>query len=158
MSRQISLSDDTYHLSPIIDDRQPPNLMARHLPQAFPDGIVGVTGESSVGHKIGYNCVVRVRFIRYETHGNVAIRQYPNEAAFRINYRKRAEVVIAHQARRITDPILGVNRDHVARHQVACAHVIHGVPGTPVISLSPASLVFILIPAAPPIGVFITEP
>jgi hypothetical protein len=158
MSRQIPLSDDAHHLAPIIDDGQSPNLMARHLPQAFPDGIVRVTRERSVGHTISYDRVTNISFTGYKTDGDVAIRQYPYEALFHVNYWKRAEVIIAHQPGRVSDSILGMNRERVTRHHVARAQVIDRVPGTPVISLTSASLVFIFISAASPVGLFVSKP
>jgi hypothetical protein len=158
MSRQVPLGDDAYHLAPIIDDGQPPNLVARHLPQAFPDGIVRVTRERSVGHTIGYDRVTYVSFIGYKTHGDVAIRQYPYEALFHVDYRKRAEVIIAHQPGRVSDPLVGINRERVTRHHVARAQVIDRVPGTPLISLTSAPFVFIFISAASPLGLLVSKP
>src|SRR5215510_80064 len=147
--RQVALTDDAYHLSPVVDNGQPPNPMARHLAHAFPDGILGVAGESPVGHTVDHNRGARVRFVGHEPHRDVTVRYHSYEATFLVDYRKRAEIIIAHQARRVSDPVFGVNRDRIARHQVARAHVVDCVSGTPIISLPPAPLVFIIISAAP---------
>src|SRR5262245_19967560 len=136
--RQVALTDYAYDLSPVVDNGQSPNPMARHLAQAFPDGILGVAGESPVGHTVGHNRGVRVRFVGHEAHRNVTVRYHSYEAAFLVDYRKRAAIIIAHQPRRVSDPVFGINSDHIARHQVACARVVDGVSGTPIISLSPA--------------------
>src|SRR5262245_20685468 len=46
----------------------------------------------------------------------------------------------------------------MARHLAALAHFFDVVSRTPVLSPPPASIVFILIPIAPPLGLFVTEP
>src|SRR5262245_33747996 len=132
--------------------------MARHLAQAFPDGILGMAGESPVGHTVGHDRGARVRFVGHEPHRDVTVRYHSYEATFLVNYRKRTEIIIAHQPRRVSDPVFGINRDHIARHQVARAHVVDYVTGTPIISLPPAPLVFIIISAAPPLGLLVAEP
>src|SRR5262249_29279462 len=67
-------------------------------------------------------------------------------------------VPIAHQAGRISDSIIGVNRENVAGHQIASAQVIDGVAGPPVFSLTLTSLGIIFIPATSSLGLFIAEP
>src|SRR5262245_13652672 len=157
--RQVALTDDAHHLSPVVDNGKPPNPMARHLAHAFPGGILGVAGESPVGHTVDHNRGARVRFVGHEPHRDVTVRYHSYEAAFLVDYRKRPEIIITHQPRRVSDTVFGINCDHIARHQFARAYVVDGVSGTPIISLPPAPLVFIIISAAaPPFGLLVAEP
>src|SRR5215510_3297894 len=156
--RQVALTEDAYHVSPVVDNGQPPNPMARHLAHAFPDGILSVACESPVGHTVGHNGVMGVRFIGHEAHRDVTVRYHSYETTFLVDYRKRAAVIIAHQPRRVSDPVFGINRNHIARHQVSRLCVVDCVSGTPIISPPPAPIVFILISAAPPLGLIVAEP
>jgi len=130
--------------------------MARHLAHALPHGIIGVAGDSPVSHAIRHDLVMRVRFIGDEPHSDVTIRHYPYKPIISVNHRKRAEIPIAHQPGCVSDPIVRINCDYIARHQVARAHIVGGVAGPPVFPLTLASLGFILIPASPPLGFFVT--
>jgi hypothetical protein len=99
-----------------------------------------------------------VRFIGHEAHRDVTVRYHSYEATFLVDYRKRAAVIIAHQPRRVSDPVFGINRNHIVRHQFSRARVVDCVSGTPIISPPPAPLVFIIISAAPPLGLLVAEP
>src|SRR5215510_15605369 len=105
MPGQIALADNAYNLSSIVDNGQPPHLMARHLAHALIDRVIDVTGEGPVRHTIGHNSIRHVRLFGDEPHHDVTIGHHSYQPTDMINHRNRPAIPIAHHAGRIHDRI-----------------------------------------------------
>ena len=109
MPRQIALADKSDEAVLIVNDRQPPNLTARHLPHAAFNRVLRIAGEDPIRHAFINPRPPRVQAAPGNPDGDVAVSHHPNQPVIAVHHGECAAVAFAHQSRGALDRIVGMN-------------------------------------------------
>jgi hypothetical protein len=128
MPREIALGENADQTPTIIDDGHSSDLMTRHLPHAFRDGLVGIARKHTLGHAIGNNRNARIASATDDAYRDIAVGHHTHEYALVAHDRQSPAIALLHEAHRAFHGGSRVHASHTPAHELVHTNVVQMWP------------------------------